>query len=70
VVLIYKKGENIDYSNYGGISLSSTSYKLLSSVLLTRLSPHEDKIPAESSVWVSTYQIKYKSDLLHSSDTG
>jgi hypothetical protein len=34
-----KKGEGTDYNNYRGMSLLSTSYKILSNILLSRLSP-------------------------------
>jgi hypothetical protein len=37
-VPIYK-GDKTDCSNYQGISLLSTSYKMLSNILLSRLSP-------------------------------
>jgi sorting nexin-29 len=44
VVPIHKEGDEIDCSNYQGISLLSTSYKILSNVLLTRLTPYVDEI--------------------------
>jgi hypothetical protein len=44
VVPIHKKGEKTDCSNYRGISLLSTSYKILSNILLSRLIPHADEI--------------------------
>jgi hypothetical protein len=41
---IHKKGDKTECSNYPGISLLSTSYKILSSILLSRLSPYADEI--------------------------
>jgi sorting nexin-29 len=43
MVPIYKKGDNIDCSNYCGISMLSTSYKILSNIHLSRLSPYIDE---------------------------
>jgi hypothetical protein len=43
-VPIYKKGDKTDFSNYQGISLLSTSYKILPNIHLSRLSPYADKI--------------------------
>jgi hypothetical protein len=44
VVPIHKKGDKTDCSNYRGISLLSTSYKILSNILLARLTPNADEI--------------------------
>jgi hypothetical protein len=44
VVPIYKKGDKTDCSNYRGISLLSTLYKILSRILLSRLTPYLDEI--------------------------
>jgi hypothetical protein len=44
IVPIYKKGDKTDCSNYRGISLLSTSYKILSNILLSRLTPNVDEI--------------------------
>jgi hypothetical protein len=44
VVPIHKKGDKTDCSNYRGISLLSTSYKVLSNILLARLTPYADEI--------------------------
>jgi hypothetical protein len=45
---IHKKGDKTDCSNYRGISLLSTSYKMLSNILLSRLSPYVDKITGDN----------------------
>jgi hypothetical protein len=41
---IHRKGDKTDCSNYRGITLLSTSYKMLSNILFTRLSPYSDEI--------------------------
>jgi hypothetical protein len=47
VVAIRKKGDKTDCSNYRGISLLSTSYRILSNILLSRLTPYADEIIGE-----------------------
>jgi hypothetical protein len=44
VVPVHKNGDKTDCSNYRGISLLSTSYKILSNILLARLTPYADEI--------------------------
>jgi hypothetical protein len=44
IVPIHKKGAKTACNNYRGISLLSTSYKILSNILLSRLSPYMDEI--------------------------
>jgi hypothetical protein len=44
VVPVYKKGDKTDCSNYRGISLLSTTYKILSNILLSRLTPYAEEI--------------------------
>jgi hypothetical protein len=44
IVPIYKKGDKTDCSNYRGISLLSTTYKILSNILLSRLTPYAEEI--------------------------
>ena len=44
MVPTYKKGEKTNYSNYRGISLLFKSYKILSNIILGRLTPYVDEI--------------------------
>ena len=44
VVPIYKKGDNTNCSNYKDISLLPTTYKILSNILLSRLTPYAEEI--------------------------
>jgi len=43
-VPIYKMGDEIECSNYRGILLLSTTYKILSSILLSKLTPRAEEI--------------------------
>jgi len=44
VVPIHKKGDKTDCSNYRGISLLPTTYKIISNILLSRLIPYAKEI--------------------------
>jgi hypothetical protein len=44
VVSIHKKGDKTDCGNYQGISLLLTFCKILSNILLSRLTPYVDEI--------------------------
>jgi hypothetical protein len=44
IVPVYKKGDKIDCNNYRGISLLPTTYKILSNILLSRLTPYAEEI--------------------------
>jgi len=54
IIPIYKKGDKTDCSNYRGISLSPTMYKILSIILLSRLTPYAVEIIGGSLMWIST----------------
>ena len=47
IVPIYKKGDKTDCSNYRGISLLPTMHKILSNILLSRLTPYAEEIIAD-----------------------
>ena len=42
--LFIKKGDKTDCSHYRGTSLLPTTYNILSGILLSRLTPHENKL--------------------------
>jgi sorting nexin-29 len=44
IVPVHKKGDKIGCDNYRGIPLLSTTYKILSNILLSRLGPYIDEI--------------------------
>jgi len=44
IVPVYKKGNKTDCSNYRGISLLPTMYKILSIILLSMLTPYAEEI--------------------------
>jgi hypothetical protein len=44
IILVHKKNDKTDCNNYRGISLLSNSYKIVSNILLSRLSPYIDEI--------------------------
>jgi len=44
IVLIYKKADKTDCSNCTGLSLLSATYKILSNILLSRLTPNAEEI--------------------------
>jgi len=47
IVPIYKKGDKADCSNYRGISLLPTKYKISSNILLSRSVPYAEEITGD-----------------------
>jgi hypothetical protein len=41
---IYKNGDKTDCNTYGGISFLPTTYRILSNILLSRLTPYAEQI--------------------------
>jgi hypothetical protein len=70
IVPIHKKGDKTDCNNYRGTSLLSTAYKILSNILLVRLTPHANEIIGDHQCGfhhnISTIN---QSDFIHSADT-
>jgi len=44
IVPVYKKGDKTDCSDYKGMSLLSTTYRILSNILLSSLTPYAEEI--------------------------
>ena len=44
IIPIYKKGDKTGCSNYRGIITLATTYKILSNILLSRLTPYAEEI--------------------------
>jgi hypothetical protein len=44
IVPVCKKGDKTDCGNYRGISFLSSTYKILSNILLTGLTPYAEEI--------------------------
>jgi hypothetical protein len=47
IVPIYKSCDKTDCSNYRGISLLRTTYKILSNIILSKLTPYVDEITGD-----------------------
>jgi len=47
IVLIYKKGDKTDFISYRGISIVLTTYKILSNILLSKLTAYAEEIIGE-----------------------
>jgi hypothetical protein len=69
-VPIYKKGDKTDCSNYRRIPLLPTSYKFVSHILLSRLSPHLDEIIWDHLCGFRHNRSTIDQIFLNSSDTG
>jgi len=66
---VYRKGNKTDCSNYRGLSLFPTLYKILSNILLSRLTSYVQKTIGVSSTWNSRQQVNCWSYILHLSNT-
>jgi hypothetical protein len=50
IIPFHKKSDKTDCNNYRGISLLTTSYNILSNILLSRLSPYIDEINGDHQI--------------------
>jgi hypothetical protein len=50
---IYKKDDNIDCSNYRGMLLLPATYKILSNILPSGLTPYVDEITGNINVYIN-----------------
>jgi hypothetical protein len=44
ILTIYKKGDKKDFITYRGIPILPTTYKILSKILLSRLTPYAEEM--------------------------
>jgi hypothetical protein len=58
-VLIYEKGDKTECSDYRGISLLSSTYKIFSNILLSSLTPYAEENIGQHQGWLSTQQFQY-----------
>ena len=70
IVSIYKNGNKTDCSNYRGISLLPTTNKILSNILLSRLTPYLEEIIGDHHCGFQHNRSTTVSYILHSSNTG
>jgi len=74
IVPVYKKGgktdcTSTDFSNYRGISLLPTTYKILSNILLSRLTPYAEEIIGDHQCEFRRNRSTTDHTLLQSSNT-
>jgi hypothetical protein len=70
IVPIHKKSDKTECSNSCGISLSATSYTILSSILLSLISPYVHEIIGDHQCEFQHKRSTTDFFFLHSSDTG
>jgi hypothetical protein len=59
IIPMYNQGDNTDRSNQTGISLLSTTSKIVSNILLSRLTAYAVEIIWGISMCISTQQVNY-----------
>jgi hypothetical protein len=69
IVPIYMKGDKTDLSNYLGISLLLTSYKMLSNILFSSLSPCVNEIIGDDQCGFRRNRTTIDQIFLHSLDS-
>jgi hypothetical protein len=70
IVPVYKKDDKTNCSNYRGISLLSTSFKILANILLSVLSPYVEEIIGDYHCGFRHNKSTTAQIFLQTSDTG
>ncbi|KAJ4445236.1 hypothetical protein ANN_07037 [Periplaneta americana] len=70
IVPIFKTGDKTNCSNFRGISLLLTSYKILSNILLRRLTPYVDEIIGDHQCGLRRNRSTIDKIFLYSTDIG
>jgi hypothetical protein len=61
---IHKKGDNMIRSNYRGVNLLCTMYKVFSNVLFNRLAPYVQREFGDYQMWVPSEKVNSRTDFL------
>jgi len=68
IVPIYKKSEKTDHSNYGGTLLLPTTYKMLSNIFISSLTPYVEEIIGDHQCGFR-YKRSTNDQIFHTSQT-
>jgi hypothetical protein len=69
LLYLFIKSDKIDCSNYRGLSLLAAAYKILSNILVSRLTPYIEELTADHQCGFRRNR-STRPHVLHSTDTG